>query len=101
MFEAVMNSVQSIQDAPRSSRGHKITIEIERDLELALQDSARINAFKISDTGIGLNDDNFDSFNTSYSEYKAARGGKGLGRFIWLKAFERVEIDSVFVAPDV
>ena len=28
------------------------------------------------------------------SPYRAALGGKGLGRFIWLKAFSRVEVDS-------
>ena len=48
------------------------------------------------DTGEGFNDENFDSFNTSYSDYKISQGGTGLGRFIWLKAFERVEIESVF-----
>src|SRR5262249_43525018 len=31
---------------------------------------------------------------------KVRRGGKGLGRFIWLKAFERVEIDSHFRGAD-
>ena len=33
------------------------------------------------------------------SEYKFQRGGKGLGRFIWLKAFNKVEISSVFFEP--
>jgi hypothetical protein len=67
---------------------------------LGLDDQPPITGFKVSDTGVGFNDENFDSFNTSFSEYKVARGGKGLGRFIWLKAFECVEIDSVFTEPD-
>jgi len=29
-----------------------------------------------------------------------AKGGKGVGRFLWLKAFSRVEIDSTFQASD-
>lgn len=32
----------------------------------------------------------------SDSTYKAKIGGKGVGRFPWLKAFEKVEIQSVY-----
>lgn len=42
-----------------------------------------------------------DSFNTAFSEYKYKRGGKGLGRFLWLKAFRRVHIDSFFMDGDI
>ena len=40
-----------------------------------------------------MDDDNFDSFNTSFSDRKIGEGGKGLGRFTWLKALDRVEIE--------
>jgi hypothetical protein len=56
----------------------------------------RCGLFAITDNGIGLNDENFDSFNTAFSDHKLSRGGKGLGRFTWLKAFDKVEIDSTF-----
>ena len=56
--------------------------------------------FKITDNGIGLDDDNFDLFNTAFSRRKMAAGGKGLGRFTWLKAFEGAEIESVFRDTD-
>lgn len=98
LFEAVMNALQAAQDAP--GRVHKVVIEIQRDQELELDQLAAINAFTVSDTGVGFNDDNLDSFNTAFSEYKVKRGGKGLGRFIWLKAFDRVEIDSTFLRED-
>jgi hypothetical protein len=39
---------------------------------------------------------NFESFQTSGSEHKVSLGGKGVGRFLWLKAFERVLVESVF-----
>src|SRR5262249_43508048 len=39
----------------------------------------------------------FDSFNTAFSRRKVSAGGKGLGRFTWLKAFEGAQIESTFL----
>ena len=50
----------------------------------------------ITDNGIGFTETNYDSFETSDSIHKQAVGGKGVGRFLWLKAFEGVEIESVY-----
>jgi hypothetical protein len=100
LFEAVMNSFQAIRDAKRPVGTGRILIEIEREYTLLSEGDAPISTFKITDNGVGMNDDNFDSFNTSYSEHKIKEGGKGLGRFTWLKAFERVHIDTVFNAAD-
>lgn len=98
LYEATMNSVQAIHDSGR--KDGKIVIEVERDPGLGLEEHPPIGGFTIRDNGVGFNDDNFDSFNTAYSEYKLSRGGKGLGRFIWLKAFERVEIGTTFRESD-
>lgn len=100
LFEAVMNSFQAVQDS-RAQRDHRITIEIERDEPgLFADDTPAIRGFIITDTGIGFDDDNFESFNTAFSDHKYERGGKGLGRFMWLKAFDSVHISSVFKAND-
>jgi hypothetical protein len=96
LFEAVMNSFQAVRDAKRSGSSGFIRITIERENILIDEDQAPIRNFIIIDNGIGLNDANFDSFNTAFSDHKLSRGGKGLGRFTWLKAFDRVGIDSVF-----
>jgi hypothetical protein len=96
LFEAVMNSFQAVRDAKRTSSNGFITITIERENTLIDEDQAPIRNFMIVDNGIGLNDENFDSFNTAFSDHKLSRGGKGLGRFTWLKAFDTVGIDSVF-----
>lgn len=61
-------------------------------------DEAPITGFIISDNGVGFNEPNFDSFQTSDSAYKLELGGKGVGHFLWLKAFERVEVESVYLA---
>ena len=46
------------------------------------------------DNGSGFNDANYESFQIMDTQYKQDLGGKGLGRFSWLKAFDQVEIDS-------
>lgn len=100
LFEAVMNSIQSIRDPKRAPGPGSILIEIERENDLLNQADSPIDAFTITDNGIGLDDENFDSFNTAYSDLKESVGGKGLGRFTWLKAFERAEIETHFQPAD-
>ena len=39
---------------------------------------------------------NYAAFNEADTQLKAPRGGKGVGRFLWLKAFDRVEVDSTY-----
>lgn len=95
VFEAIMNAFQAIQE--RGQTG-SIIVNIVAAESLHLDDVERIERIVIIDDGIGFTDENMDSFNTAFSEYKYARGGKGVGRFLWLKAFDRVEIDSVFDA---
>lgn len=96
VFEAVMNSFQAIRDAKRATKEGIIRIAIEREPTLLDEGLGLIRSFTITDNGVGLNDENFGSFNTAFSDHKLARGGKGLGRFTWLKAFDKVEIDSTF-----
>jgi len=98
LFEAVVNSLQAIEDA--GGRGHKITITAERQGNLDDEKPGPFEAFTIIDTGIGFTDTNFRSFDTVDSTYKLSRGGKGLGRFLWLRAFDRVEVDSHFRSGD-
>jgi hypothetical protein len=99
VFEAVINSCQAINDVKPKIVG-KINIDIERETVLFDEDNPLIIGFRIADNGIGLNDDNFDSFNTAFTPHRLSVGGKGLGRFTWLKAFDRVEITSTFSEDD-
>jgi hypothetical protein len=95
LFEAVMNGFQAIKDAKRQATG-SITIDVLREKTLLPVENPAVTGFRIADDGIGLTDSNFDSFNTAFSPLKIRIGGKGLGRFTWLKAFERAEITSIF-----
>ncbi|HUC49373.1 MAG TPA: hypothetical protein VMA30_08295 [Xanthobacteraceae bacterium] len=101
LFEAIMNSFQAIKDAnlPAHTIG-KISIDVYRQPDLLGENAPPIVGFRISDNGIGLDDDNFDSFNTAYSPHKLKKGGKGLGRFTWLKAFDCAKIESTFLTEE-
>jgi hypothetical protein len=50
----------------------------------------------VEDDGVGFNEKNYRSFDESDSLQKAALGAKGVGRFLWLKAFDQVRVTSCF-----
>lgn len=101
LFEAVVNSIQSIEDSANKGHG-KITIfacreeQVQTDLSRS-ELLGRFESFTISDNGIGFNSLNYTSFNTAYSTFKIKKGCKGIGRFLWLKAFESVDIESNYI----
>lgn len=104
LFEAVINSIQAIEEAGDVKQG-VITIRIKRDRQLSIpfgdeEQLPKIIGFEVEDNGIGFNDKNFESFETAESIYKLDRGGKGVGRFLWLKAFNQVNITSVYRKSD-
>src|SRR5262245_56109078 len=71
LFEAVMNSCQAIKEAklPASTAGH-ITIQVVRNSRQLDLDVPAVSGFRIIDNGIGLDDSNYDSFNTAFSPHK-------------------------------
>lgn len=103
LFEALVNSIQAIEDRFQGKYDEgKIRVIIKRaaQQELDFKDGIRrepkILGFQVLDNGIGFNDENLASFKLMASKQKAARGGKGIGRFTWLKAFDDVRISSVY-----
>jgi hypothetical protein len=105
VFEAVSNSIHAIEEYGNIKTG-EITIKVKRSSEVKLPgfqeegEKDKIIGFEIIDNGCGFNDVNYDSFLTADSTHKLQKGGKGVGRFFWLKAFDRVEIESVFECED-
>ncbi len=95
LFEAVVNSLQAIDERKKTtSFNGKIFIKIDREATISDEILGCIEDITITDNGIGFNESNFDSFMESDSEYKEKLGGKGVGRFSWLKAFEKVKVHS-------
>lgn len=52
----------------------------------------------ITDNGIGLDDGNYLSFKTPFSGHKLHQNGRGFGRFIAFKVFDRILYSSRFEA---
>lgn len=100
LYEAIVNSIQAIEDNQSKEQGI-INISVLRDTDdlFSEQDKSigAINGFEVSDNGIGFTNDNFKAFSTSDTTFKASRGGKGVGRFLWLVAFKEVEIESHYL----
>jgi hypothetical protein len=102
VFEAVANSIQAIEDITDISNGNiKINIIHETCLFNGTEYEKRITCLEIIDDGIGFNNENFNSFCTSDSIYKIKKGCKGIGRFLWLKAFDSVEVFSIYKENDI
>lgn len=108
LFEALVNSIQAIEDRfqGRYEKG-EVKVFIKRSVQQEFDDfkdgtrrEPMILGFQVIDNGIGFTDENLASFKLMASKQKAARGGKGIGRFTWLKAFEDVTISSVYVDAD-
>ena len=101
VFEAVVNSIQSLEDSSISDK--KITILANRtdNKQLSIDgEIAPFDCFEIIDNGIGFNTNNYSSFLEAYSDLKINKGCKGIGRFLWLKAFESVQIRSVYIEDE-
>lgn len=100
LFEAISNAIHSIEEAKTQSP--EIVVEVVRDTSQGglIDDeplpNQPIESFVVRDNGIGFNKDNFKSFETSDSSKKQKKGGKGIGRFLWLKAFSKISVTSDF-----
>ena len=112
VFEAVVNSLHAIEEAQVSPEDARIRVAIKRipaqqhltiGADTTKPDQSQrsdIVTFTITDNGIGFNDENFGSFMTLDTERKATKGGRGIGRLLWLKAFDHADITSRFVGKD-
>ena len=100
VFETVVNSIHALEERNNLTTSGKIILTIERDRQVSLEaesNSQEIENFTIEDNGIGFNDENLNSFETLDSDHKINKGCRGVGRLLWLKAFNKVEINSHFV----
>ena len=86
VFEAVTNALQA----------NAIEINITFNLfSLDISDKRYVDQLIIEDNGEGFNEDNIKSFKNYRSQLKRDLGCKGIGRFLYLKIFEKVHIESL------
>lgn len=99
VFEAVVNSIHSIEEKGNNENG-KIVLRINRNtqgsLDLDEKNLPPIIGFTITDNGCGFDEANLKSFKTLDSDHKIDKGCRGVGRLMWLKVFDLVEIESHF-----
>ena len=103
VFEAVANSIYAINQKRNVYDEDfigQINISILRRQSLFDGVDGCIDSFVVEDNGIGFNIDNMQSFLTLDSTYKEKDGGKGNGRFSWLKVFSRATITSAWCEGD-
>lgn len=105
LFEAIVNSIQAIEEDSATKPGI-IEIDLVRSPQKEIvfsqiESRPPILDFIIKDNGVGFNTKNFESFNYAHSTYKFSKGGKGIGRFTWLRAFKKAEVESRFKENDI
>lgn len=107
LFETIINSIQSLEDS--SSLNKTIIIEairidsnqLKSDGQGGLdEEPAHFEDFIVTDNGSGFNTENYNSFLEAYSRLKVKKGCKGIGRFLWLKAFNKVIVNSTYSEND-
>lgn len=111
LYEAVINSIHAIEEAGIDTSDGRIEISVLREEKSTQQDFIEstkrgpdaeedIHTFIIRDNGIGFNDKNLESFKTLDSDHKVDKGCRGIGRLLWLKAFDNIRATSSFKANE-
>ena len=98
VLEAVINSIHSIEERSEKDKADfkgEILIDIKRS-DTLIEGIKEIKSIAIIDNGVGFTESNMESFLTADSEYKSKIGGKGIGRFTWLKVFQNVFVESIY-----
>ncbi len=107
LFEVISNSIHSIEEAKKKKiiglKEGKIVIDCIRNGKPETLQSLKdvdiypIQSFVIGDNGIGLNKENLQAFLEADTDHKIEIGGKGVGRFLCLKGFNELNIESFYL----
>lgn len=95
LYEAISNAIQSSLGAHDDEI--VIDVEIIRDESALLKEISRIIEIKVTDYGIGFNDDETKAFYKLFTKNKKiAFNSKGVGRLTYFSSFKNVEIKSSY-----
>lgn len=90
LFEAISNAIHGIEQRFTESSATSGSIRIK----FRNHDSPEKLLISICDNGAGLDDKNYSSFLTPFSGLKLSKKGRGFGRFIAFKVFNRILYSS-------
>lgn len=102
IVEGISNAIHSIDASGRKDGDIKVELVRKNSLRLPIPDDENelnlpeIAMVKITDNGIGFTDENLQYCNEAYTRHKVEIGGKGFGRFVYLKHFTKVGVESVY-----
>ncbi len=96
IVEVLVNSIEAIESKKKINGEVKIIIIRSKQQKIDDSSIPEVEGFEIIDNGIGFTDENRNSFDTLYSDYKIKEGGKGFGRFICLKYFNDLSVESIY-----
>lgn len=95
IVEAIANSVDSIISG--GIQNGRVEVKIIRNSQVSLvHEVPPAIGIHIIDNGVGFNQKNRDAFDTFKTYNKKEIGGKGFGRFMFHKYFNRISVDSTF-----
>ena len=101
VFEAIVNSIQSIEESVLPVSSGWIRVQIDRGSQQSLLGIANshesITGFTIEDNGVGFTRNHFEAFTTLDTDHKKSQGGRGISRILWLKVFESTRISSTYL----
>lgn len=111
LYELISNSIHSIDERKKmglmgENEKGRITVRLIRNGYPRIQetipdnDEFPIKSIEVEDNGIGMNDVNYKSFIEADTDHKLDIGGKGLGRFVCLKAFKWLSVQSTYKSDD-
>ena len=110
LLEAIVNSIQAIDARPDDTGDPgRIDVRVHRDSQAEFDFGPAgpgrtpmkpIIGFTIADDGVGFTPENMSSFETLDSDFKSDLGCRGVGRLLWLKAFDRVSVRSAYEDND-
>lgn len=104
LFEAVSNAFYAIEDRfdPNASDTGRAEVTAKGRVDIVVEQLGKSGkvTIAVSDNGIGLDDRRYEAFATIDTDFKRAKGGKGVGRLFWLDAFETIEVESHYVTSD-
>lgn len=91
LFEAITNSIHANATTIKCYLNSNDSQLSDDTKEIG---SIRVDTIRIIDNGDGLTDENYKSFSKYRTEFKKAIGGKGVGRFVFLKIYESANYKS-------
>ena len=99
LFEAISNAIDAIEERNQGFLKNSIKIRLVAEQDLAHEggdETLCVDGFDVIDDGIGFHNANMASFEEAHTLSKVKVGGKGVGRFTFLKVFSSVQVRSVF-----